>query len=114
MLLSINVTPVWAAMVAIAADRPDLVIGFNPQWGMGVANNASGMFGPLPDVFGHSGWGGSFGCAHRESGIAIGFALNHLGPELVGDPRATALCEAVFGCAQGARRRADRIGPAAV
>jgi len=38
--------------------------------------------------------GGSFGCAHRESGIAIGYALNHLGPELVGDPRATALCAA--------------------
>ena len=87
------------AMTATAADRTDLVIGFNPQWGMGVANNANGMFGPLPGVFGHSGWGGSFGCAHRESGIAIGYALNHMGPELVGDPRATALCEAIFGCA---------------
>jgi CubicO group peptidase (beta-lactamase class C family) len=87
-----------AAMTEIAADRDDLVIGFNPQWGMGVANNASGMFGPLPDVFGHSGWGGSFGCAHRGSGIAIGYALNHMGPELVGDPRATALCGVVFRC----------------
>lgn len=88
-----------AAMTHVAADRTDLVLGFNPQWGMGVARNASGMFGPLPDVFGHSGWGGSFGCAHRGTGIAIGYALNHMGPELVGDPRATALCEAVFGCA---------------
>lgn len=90
-----------AEMTGIAADRADLVLGFNPQWGMGVASNASGMFGPLPDVFGHSGWGGSFGCAHRESGIAIGYALNHMGPELVGDPRATMLCEAVFGCLDG-------------
>lgn len=88
-----------AAMTRIAADRLDLVIGFNPQWGMGVANNGSLMFGPLSDVFGHGGWGGSFGCAHAGSGIAIGYALNHMGPELVGDPRATALCEAVFGCA---------------
>ena len=88
-----------AAMTAIAADRIDLVIGFNPQWGMGVANNANGMFGPLKDVFGHSGWGGSFGCAHRQSGIAIGYALNHMGPDLVGDPRATALCQVVFECA---------------
>jgi len=87
-----------AAMTRIAADRIDLVIGFNPQWGMGVATNGSGMFGPLPDVFGHSGWGGSFGCAHRPSGLAIGYALNHMGPELVGDPRATALCAAVFAC----------------
>ena len=88
-----------AAMTATAADRVDLVIGFNPQWGMGIANNANGMFGPFPSVFGHSGWGGSFGCAHKPSGLAIGYALNHMGPELVGDPRATALCQAVFGCA---------------
>jgi CubicO group peptidase (beta-lactamase class C family) len=87
-----------SAMTRIAADRMDLVIGFNPQWAMGVATNGSGMFGPLADVFGHSGWGGSFGCAHAPSGIAIGYALNHMGPELVGDPRATALCEAVFAC----------------
>jgi CubicO group peptidase (beta-lactamase class C family) len=87
-----------AEMTRVAADRTDLVLGFNPQWGMGVASNVSGMFGPLPDVFGHSGWGGSFGCVHRASGIAIGYALNHMGPELVGDPRATTLCEAVFGC----------------
>ena len=93
-----------AAMTGVAADRVDLVLGFNPQWGMGVASNATGMFGPLPDVFGHSGWGGSFGCAHRESGIAIGYALNHMGPELVGDPRATALCAAVFECVDGEKR----------
>ena len=89
------------AMSAIACDRTDLMLGFNPQWGMGVASNATGMFGPLPDVFGHSGWGGSFGCAHRESGLAIGYALNLMGPELVGDPRATALCAAVFACVDG-------------
>ena len=85
-------------MTAIAADRTDLVLGFNPQWGMGVAHNGSGMFGPEPGRFGHAGWGGSFGCAHRASGIAIGYALNHMGPELVGDPRATSLCTAVFEC----------------
>jgi CubicO group peptidase (beta-lactamase class C family) len=92
-----------AAMAAIAADRTDLVIGFNPQWGMGVASNVSAMFGPLPDVFGHGGWGGSFGCAHAPTDIAIGYALNHMGPELVGDPRATALCEAVFRCVANAQ-----------
>lgn len=88
-----------AEMTGVAADRVDLVLGFNPQWGMGVASNATGMFGPLPDVFGHSGWGGSFGCAHKPNGLAIGYALNHMGPELVGDARATALCQVVFACA---------------
>jgi CubicO group peptidase (beta-lactamase class C family) len=89
-------------MTRVVADRPDLVIGFNPQWGMGVAHNANFMFGPEPDAFGHSGWGGSFGCAHRPSGVAIGYALNHMGPELVGDPRATGLCRAIFGCLERA------------
>jgi CubicO group peptidase (beta-lactamase class C family) len=88
------------AMTRIAADRDDLVIGLNPQWAMGVATNGSGMFGPEPETFGHGGWGGSVGCAHRRSGLAIGYVLNHMGPELVGDPRATGLCRAIFECAR--------------
>lgn len=84
-------------MTAVVADRDDLVLGFNPGWSMGVAHNASGMFGPHPATFGHSGWGGSFGCGDVATGIAIGYACNHMGPDLVGDPRAAALCAAVFG-----------------
>ena len=87
------------AMTRIAADRVDLVVGFNPQWAMGVMTNGSLPLGPEPATFGHGGWGGSVGCAHRASGIAIGYALNHMGPELVGDPRATSLCRTVFECA---------------
>ena len=85
-----------ARMTAVAADRADLVLGFNPQWGMGVARNGIGMFGPSPATFGHSGWGGSFGCGDPATGIAIGYACNHMGPDLVGDPRATELCRAIF------------------
>ena len=84
------------AMTRIAADRVDLVIGFNPQWAMGVMVNGSGGLGPAPKAFGHGGWGGSVGCADRDSGVAIGYALNHMGPDLVGDPRATSLCEVIF------------------
>lgn len=83
-------------MITIATDRNDLVLGFNPRWGMGVAHNQNGMFGPHHATFGHSGWGGSFGCGDAASGIAIGYACNHMGPDLVGDPRATALCYAAF------------------
>jgi CubicO group peptidase (beta-lactamase class C family) len=90
------------AMTAIAADRPDLVIGFNPQWGMGVLNNGVGALGPLPAAFGHGGWGGSVGCAEAGSGIAIGYAPSHMGPDLVGDPRATGLCTTIFGCLETA------------
>ena len=90
------------AMTRVAADRTDLVIGFNPQWGMGVFSNGSGALGPVPTAFGHGGWGGSLGCADRGTGIAIGYAPNHMGPELVGDPRPTGLCTAVFECVREA------------
>ena len=52
--------------------------------------------GPEPETFGHSGWGGSFGCAHVASGIGIGYVCNRMGADLVGDPRGRSLCDAVF------------------
>lgn len=91
-----------AEMTKVAADRVDLVLGFNPHWAMGVLVNGARVFGPAPDAFGHGGWGGSLGCADRESGIAMGYVLNHMGPELVGDPRTSALCDAVFEAARAA------------
>ena len=90
----------FAAMTRIAADRLDLVLGFNPQWSMGFVTNGSRVMGPVPETFGHGGWGGSLGCADRGTGIAIGYAPNHMGPDLVGDPRATGICRAVFECLQ--------------
>ena len=87
---------VLAAMTAIVADREDLLLGFNPQWGMGVAHNLIGIYGPNPRTFGHSGWGGSFGCADPDAHVAIGYVLNHMGPELVGDPRGKGLADEVF------------------
>lgn len=85
-----------AQMTAIVADRTDLMLGFNPQWGMGVAHNLIGVFGANPRTFGHSGWGGSFGCADPAGRIAIGYVLNQMGSELVGDPRGKGLADAVY------------------
>ena len=85
-----------AQMTAIVADRTDLMLGFNPQWGMGVAHNLIGVYGPDPRVVGHSGWGGSFGCADAERRIAIGYVCNQMGSELVGDPRGAGLAAAVY------------------
>lgn len=83
------------AMSAIAADRQDLMLGFNPQWGMGVAHNLIGVYGADPRTIGHSGWGGSFACADPNGRIAIGYVLNQMGSELVGDPRGKGLADAV-------------------
>jgi CubicO group peptidase (beta-lactamase class C family) len=76
------------------------MLGFRPHWGMGVLHNEIGVYGPNPKAFGHSGWGGSFGCADRESQIAVGYVMNQMGPDLVGDPRGAMLASAVFECAQ--------------
>jgi CubicO group peptidase (beta-lactamase class C family) len=74
---------------------PDLLLG--PRvWGAGVALGMAPSFGPLPETFGHTGWGGAFGCANVEHGIAIGYAMNRMGGQLVGNPRGTSLCAAVF------------------
>jgi CubicO group peptidase (beta-lactamase class C family) len=96
------------AMTSVAADRTDLMLGFNPQWGMGVAHNLIGIYGTNPRTYGHSGWGGSFGCADPDGRIAIGYVCNQMGSELVGDPRGKGLADAVYealGKPQPARSR---------
>jgi CubicO group peptidase (beta-lactamase class C family) len=82
--------------------RIDQFLGFTDAWAMGVALNRPGVYGPNRDAFGHSGWGGSFGCADPAAEVAIGYVCNQMGPELVGDPRTAGLCQAVLQCAAAA------------
>ena len=84
-----------AQMTAIVSDRDDLLFGANPQWGMGVLHNLIGIYGANPRTFGHSGWGGSYGCADPDAHVAIGYVMNHMGPDLMGDPRGKTLADAV-------------------
>lgn len=67
-------------------------------WGAGVSLNMSGAWGPDPATFGHTGWGGSFGCANIERGIGIGYVMNRMGGQIALDPRAVRLCTAIFDC----------------
>jgi CubicO group peptidase (beta-lactamase class C family) len=78
------------------AGRRDMFLGFTDSWGLGFALNTSGIYGRNPRAFGHSGWGGSFGCADPDLEIAIGYVCNQMGPELVGDPRTQGLCNAIL------------------
>ena len=89
-----------ARMTAQAAPRGrrDQFLGFVDCWSMGLMLNTPGLYGPNPHNFGHSGWGGSFGCADPEAGLAIGYVCNQMGPDLTNDPRAASLCAAVAGC----------------
>ena len=79
--------------------RQDMFLSFKDSWSMGFALNVPGIYGPNPRAFGHSGWGGSFGCADPNAQVAIGYVCNQMGPQLVGDPRTTGLCDAIFACA---------------
>jgi len=85
-------------MTEVQSPRRDQLLGFEGNWALGVSFNAMGLLGPDPRTFGHMGWGGSFGCANRERNVAIGYVCNQMGAELVGDPRARALCETIFAC----------------
>jgi CubicO group peptidase (beta-lactamase class C family) len=85
-------------MTQVQRDRVDALLGFSDNWAMGVTVNQLGMLGPSPKTFGHGGWGGSFGCANRDAQVGIGYVCNQMGAQLVGDPRGTGLCNAIFEC----------------
>jgi CubicO group peptidase (beta-lactamase class C family) len=79
----------------------DLVLGAGMggaemEFGLGVAlSGPEAQYGPNARAFGHDGYGGSFAMADPEAGIAMGYVMNHMGVALAGDPRKTALVDAV-------------------
>lgn len=92
-----------AATISAASARrifgDDLVLGVPVDWGSGfVRNSARVIYGPDPDAFGHSGYGGSCGCAAPQAGLGIGYVMNRMYPNLVGDPRAQGLIATVYSC----------------
>lgn len=87
-----------AAMNTLQTDRPDILLGVPAYWRNGLSGNVGNMYGPHPETFGHSGWGGSFGCANTETRISIGYTINQMGDRTIGDPRSTELCHAIYAC----------------
>ncbi|HEY2773273.1 MAG TPA: serine hydrolase domain-containing protein [Candidatus Binatia bacterium] len=74
----------------------DLVLGIPMRWAAGFARNDGAIYGPNRETFGHSGWGGSFGCADLDAHLAMGYAMNQMFANLRGDPRSLALISAVY------------------
>ena len=65
--------------------------------GLGVGlSRLDGSYGPNPRAFGHAGYGGSYGMADPEAGVAVGYVMNHMDNNLLGDPRALAVMGAVY------------------
>lgn len=87
-----------AAIEGLRAPRfqgADMMLG--PRtWGAGVAWNVVPSWGPHAETFGHSGWGGAYGCAHLPTRIGIGYVMNHMSGSIVGNPRGASLAAAIF------------------
>ncbi|MFE6150316.1 serine hydrolase domain-containing protein [Streptomyces sp. NPDC057889] len=78
----------------------DLVLGagftHETELGLGLwLSGPNGSYGPNPRAVGHDGFGGSFGSADPESGVAVGYVMNRMGPHIADDPRKMALISAV-------------------
>lgn len=74
----------------------DEVLGVSARWGAGFLLNTDSLYGPEQAAFGHSGWGGSFVMVDPVRRMAIAYAMNRMGTDLVGDPRDVALIAAVY------------------
>lgn len=74
----------------------DEVLDVPARWAAGFLLNTDGLYGPALDTFGHSGWGGSFVLVDPERRTSLAYAMNRMGTDLVGDPRANALVAAAY------------------
>jgi CubicO group peptidase (beta-lactamase class C family) len=79
----------------------DLVLDVRMSWGSGfVRNVAKVIYGPNPESFGHSGFGGSLGFADPVAGLGVGYAMNQMGHNLAGDQRSLSLIKALYQAVQ--------------
>ncbi|KAA0973527.1 serine hydrolase [Pseudomonas sp. ANT_J28] len=74
----------------------DKVMSLEAQWANGFLLNTMHLYGPDQSAFGHSGWGGSFAFADRNKGIGCAYTMNKMGADLIGDPRAVSLVNALY------------------
>ena len=76
---------------------PDRVLPRKVSWAAGpLRNSLDPAFGPSPTIVGHYGWGGSCAFADPKTGLSGAYVMTRQSVHLVGDPRATALIEAVY------------------
>jgi CubicO group peptidase (beta-lactamase class C family) len=75
----------------------DLVLPFRISWAAGFMRNREvKVYGPGALTVGHSGWGGSCAFADPETRVSGAYVMNKQSPNLIGDPRAVRLIEAVY------------------
>jgi CubicO group peptidase (beta-lactamase class C family) len=74
----------------------DAVIMIETAYGLGfMLGTCFGAANP-PSVFGHAGAGGSLSFADPETGLALGYVMNHMRFDPAGDPRSESLVRAAY------------------
>ena len=90
------------AIAAVSAETgagEDLVLPHRLSWGAGFIRNAGfGGYGPSPDAFGHSGWGGSCAFADPANRLALAYVPTHHSGALIADARARRLVDLAYSC----------------
>ena len=91
-----------AAMRTTLSSGPDRVLIDKTSFSAGFMTNASGIFGPCPDAFGHPGAGGSLAFADPSLGLGFAFIPSAMHPGALPGPRTRSLVAALYGVAPSA------------
>ena len=87
-----------AELVEPQTEGADAVLIFEIPFGLGFMRDAPFAKFGSPTAFGHYGAGGSVGFADHEAGIGFGYVMNKMDLGIAGDPRTSALIDALYGC----------------
>jgi CubicO group peptidase (beta-lactamase class C family) len=93
-----------ARMSAVESEGPDRILLHATRFAQGFMKSIDGgplhraQLGANEAAFGHVGAGGSLGMADPVAGVAIGYAMNRMGPGLLLNERGQSLVDAIYGC----------------
>jgi CubicO group peptidase (beta-lactamase class C family) len=93
-----------ARMTAVASEGPDRILVHPTRFALGFMKSVDASplhrvrLGPNDAAFGHVGAGGSLGMADPVAEVAIGYAMNRMGPGLLLNERGQSLVDAVYDC----------------
>ena len=93
-----------ARMSAVESEGLDRILVHPTRFALGFMKSVDAgphhraRLGPNEAAFGHVGAGGSLGMADPTAGVAIGYAMNRMGPGLLLNERGQALVDAIYDC----------------
>ncbi|MEM1086585.1 MAG: serine hydrolase domain-containing protein [Pseudomonadota bacterium] len=88
----------FEALIESRVKGQDLVLPYVTEFAAGVMRNNLNIYGPNQDTLCHSGWGGSLALGDPDRNLSAAYVMNRQSNKLQGDPRATRLVEALYGC----------------